>query len=212
MDPARSIPVVTERADGEPTRGELVGEARQRAERGLPRPGVRLAVGVVQQHRAAVDVPARDVGDDGVGRRLASPVATPRGPQHRGHAETVRGAQRRRTTRMPNGGRNHCGSVPVAAATRVVRRWRCRRPRGAGCASQHVAVQSPCTAISCPAAATVAHDAGPAADIVTEHEERGAPAQLVEHREELGRRVRIGTVVERQRDVSRAADADETRA
>ena len=112
---------------------------------------------------------------------------------------------------MPNGGRNHCGSAPVAAAT-VSYAIAMSCCGGTWCAAQHVPME---IAVH---RDLVARRPRPRArhraerrTRVTEHEERGAPAQVVEHREELGRRIRIGTVVERQRHASGPADAHQTR-
>ena len=76
-------------------------------------------------------------------------------------------------------------------------------------APQHVAVHVAVHPDLVPALGDRTRDAGVAARHLTEHEERGAPAERVEHVEELRRRLGIGAVVERERDVALAADAHE---
>ena len=121
--------VVTQRARLQAPRRELGGEERQRADRRTPRARVRLAVGVVQQHRAAVDVAVEHVVRRR-GRRLGPPVTPPRGPQH-GREPGCRAASRAPTERMPNGGRNQTGSTPVAATISRARRMSSRSSRSA---------------------------------------------------------------------------------
>ena len=143
-------------------------------------PGRRRAVGVVEQHRPAVEPSGRDVVAHRARRRLGPPVATPRGPEHRPHPEPARGERDPRVTaRRAAVGRTRASHRPRRRSlvraphvvadpprrhvpVRAVLRWRARPRRDrrrrarrrARAASHHVA----------------------------EHEERRPPPEPVEHR------------------------------
>ena len=126
-------------ANSSASRGSAPSAERQR-------PGVRRAVGVVQQHRPTVDVAARHVGDDRLGvasRRQSRPQVV--------HSTVVmpsrRAARSDAYDEMPNGGRNHRGSTPVAAATLSKARRMSSAVRR-GVRRSMLPCTSPCTAIS----------------------------------------------------------------
>ena len=144
-----------------------------------------------------------------VGRGLASPVATPRGPQHRRHAEPPRGAQRRvrrdaERRSEPAWSRRRSRSATLSNA-----RVGCRRRRGAACAAACCRARRRARRSRAPRRRPHRASAGVAARHLTEHEERRVPPERVERVEELRRRLGVGTVVERERDVTLAAHAHE---
>ena len=115
-------------------------------------------------------------------RRLFAPVATPRGPQHGLQPGSSRAAQRRvredpeRRAEPPRRGAGQLGER-VAAAPDVV-------GGRAGCAAQHVPVHVAVHRDLVPGRRDLADEPGRAPRHRAEHEERGAPAEAVEHGEE----------------------------
>ena len=109
---------------------------------------------------------------------------------------------------MPNGGRNHRGATPVASATLST----ARRMSSAACRGVRRSMlpcTSPCTPISCPASATARATPGsrrvisPSMKNVARHPSASSASR------KLRRRLGVGSVVERERDVTLAPHTDQ---